>query len=171
MSRITKSIAEHVATQMVKEKRQKAEDLEFRFNEKIRDLYMSRLPEIVTKAIQTHKEWICFSHRININGNGFSYLQIRVDAPVPIKPCNSNAQFTPAGEDESRELQLEYNASLKAITEVVDLKEKIEVALYSLKTYKNVERDFPEAAKFLPQGGSTTLPAVNLNSIRQELSK
>lgn len=167
MSRITKDIASDIAKKLVQKKRDAVNKLNSEFAKKASEFYVKTLPEKVVKAFEDEvlKKYIDTTTSIRLSGHGWNYQYVPLDKPYP-NNSKSVQHFTP----KQMEILLKmYNDHSTADNEVKNLKSKIEIALYNLKTYARVAEAFPEAVSHLPTN-STTAVSVNVSDIRKQLN-
>lgn len=169
MSRITKQIAEFVAEKMSAEKKQnlliKKKELEvFVISE-----YMESVPKKIKEAFSKaeDKDYIISTSSIQFGGvHGLGFNYIKLGKRVPIR--NIDRAFCPSKyaakkivslERECKDLEKKYK----------EVHEGVYQALIGLKTYNNVEKEFPEAFEFLPAIEKSTAIMLNIDSLRQKL--
>lgn len=167
MSRITKDIASAIAKKLIQKKQDAVNKLNNEFAKKAGEYYLKTLPEKVIKAFEDDvlKKYIDTTTSIRLSGHGWNYQYVPLDKNYPDNR-KSVQNFTP----KQMEILLKmYNDHSTAKNELNDLKSKIEIALYNLKTYSRVSESFPEAIPHLPTN-STTAVSVNVLEIRNELN-
>ena len=166
--RITKQAAENAAKKLVEKKREKIAKLNDEFATTVRNMYMATVPEEVRKLFEEKSPYIDLGSRVVLNSHGFNWEYIAQSEYVPIKRNNGNVLLEMSCNDGAF-LQRRFQKIRKLEKETDNLELSIATAIYSLKTLKNVEAEFPEAVPFLPTS-QTTAVAVNIGPIRQLLS-
>lgn len=169
MSKITKDIAKDVSKAMTKTLWEKAAEADTAFKNAVRKMALSRVPNEIVEMYNsdTIRPYINYVSSIQVCGNGFNYEWVTIK-PIPWE--NDRTTRIAAKNDESvklTELQREYKKLEKKAEELYT--EINETLYYTLKTYKNVEKHFPEAIPFLPQLSTSTAVAVNVDSLRSKL--
>lgn len=154
-----------MAIKIAKEKLDQINVLFDKFNEHLVSEYNKNLPPSVVVFHNQMPHYIEAQSYIRVTGNGFHHDSFGVNVRV-ISNKSSN-YFEPNVEVVAILLKMynEYKDERKIYnTLIVD----IENALIQLKTYKNIEVQFPNAIKYLPTKSITTV-AVNLDSIFNRL--
>lgn len=165
MSRITKSIAEEVARQLVKERENEISQLKKNLGHYVTQLHIARIPEIVMKAFKTNGSYINSQQSMRITGAGFDrWFTVNMDKTLPY-----SGEHLQVNDEQGNAIKDADNLIQDKTTAKNDLKQSIEVALFNLRTYANVEKEFPEAVKFLPKQNINNGPAVCIKDIRSEL--
>lgn len=167
--RITKEIAEQVARQMIEKKLEKNETK----LQELKGLVALRVMETkVPKEVGQFRsdgfaDWLKKSRGVTLMGNGFNheYLDLK---EFPSTTTNNYIPFEPTPEDAKIWIKLhgDYQSERQKIQR---LRGEISDTLYSLKTYNRVEKDFPEAFKFLPAKQETGL-SICIDDLRKRLS-
>jgi len=166
MSRITKQIAEAVANQLVLPKRQELQKEEQKLHQITTDIYLKHIPSQVMDAYDKYHEWFNKTESVYLNTNGFNYEYLALTKNYP-KQRNKYPEFTAA---ESAKIRVQFDIVADLKKSIEKLKFDIETAVFNLRTYSNVEKEFPEAFKLLPAKQTTAL-IVNLKDIRCQLDK
>jgi hypothetical protein len=167
-SRITKALSEEIARKLVEPKKKELEEL----NEKKRSIAEKRawedLPEEVIKLAQSHPEYVQCKNSARVYGPDIvDHVNETFDKPLPVK--DTWAPKIVLNKDESKEYFDLLTKSRNIAQSIYELKHKIEVAVYNLRTYKRIREEFPEASKYLPNGKKKTGLAIRLDEIRKEL--
>lgn len=166
MSRITKDIAKRVSEAMVSEKRKEAKELDIKFKSEVRKIALEKIPiKVIIMFEGEHKDYIETSSHVILDGHGFSRRWVSIER-IPSKG-NNTVELT---KEQGEKLWKAENKKKEAEQKVDELELEIYNALYySLKTYKNVEKHFPEAYNYLPQLSTSTALSVNLDWLRQKV--
>lgn len=170
MSRITKDIATDVSKAMTKTLWEKAAEADTAFKNAVRKMALSRVPNEIVEMYNsdTIRPYINYVSSIQVCGNGFNYEWVSIK-PIPWEN-DSTTRLTPTNDESVAliELQRTYKQLEKKAEELY--MEINETLYYTLKTYKNVEKQFPEAIPFLPELSSNTGLTVNLDTLRSKIS-
>ncbi len=165
MSRITKAIAENVAKQLVAQKETELSDTKNDRTKFITDIYIKTIPEAVMKVFKSHPDFLHTTSRINFEAPGIDkYQGYNLLKYLPF----ASKKTTVTSEQANKIIDFD-NAIADKKKEISELKTGIEVALFNLRTYNNVEKEFPEAFKLLPVSQANTGLMVNIKSIRCKL--
>lgn len=171
MSRITKQIAEDVSRAMTAEKRKAANELKEKFQQVVSEMAFERVPESVQTLFGTPdtRRYIVQRDSCQLTGGGFDYKWVNFPTPIPFQDNNNCLTLNEA---QGRLLWRLEDSYKKAKLEVDNLKDEIYITLlYTLKTFKKVQDHFPEAFEHLPKVGTPTSLAINLDALRQKISK
>jgi len=164
MTRITKKIAEECATQVLTKMTQKLQRLEKMFYEYAYSEILNQIPDLVKQAFadMEAKRFIQKSCNVYLRGEGIGHWECYIKLGFPV-PYAEPIMLTPAQAKEVREWMNKI-ASLK--NQISDKRMEIEVTLLGLVTYAKVEKEFPEVYQYLPKISTPTLPAKNLDPLR-----
>lgn len=163
--RITKSIAEYVAKQMVSEKKKLLERKRDIVKGICTEIYKREIPKDVLKLWDKNSSWLKSTSSVRLNGYGFSYEYQDIEE----LPKNFNRDPFLIFENNEAELVLSARNEIQKINdEIRSLQSEIEQALLSLVTYKRVSENFPEAIPFLPKIQNTSL-VVDLSNLRNKI--
>lgn len=167
MSRITKQIATAVSNQLILSKNQDLEKERSVLSELTTKIYLKSIPQDVLKTFETHPSYFKTQSFVDICEKGFNYERFNMTKALPI--CNSRyyAELSP---EDAVLLRKQHSIVVDLKNQIELLRRDIENAIFNLRTYNNVEKEFPEAFKLLPKRQSTAL-IVNLNDIRCKLDK
>lgn len=168
MSRITKDIATDVAIQLTANKKAEIKKLEDELAGFITGIYEASLSDLIKQAFKKHKGFLHTTNSIRLTGAGLSVGYKYYALSYELPKCNSCGQF-PMNDEQSAKIVKLDDKIQDLIKEHRDLKQSIENALYNLRTYANVEREFPEAFKLLPVKSVNTALMVNIKDIRCKL--
>lgn len=170
MSRITKQIAEDVSKAMTAEKRKAANELKDRFRDAVRNAALSRVPKQVVELFNNSevRPYMNYNNSVQLSGNGFNYKWVTI-SEIPYKGNSCGLDIT---SEEGKTLWEMDHAYKQAEDEAKELEREIFTALYAtLKTYKNVEKHFPEAFEHLPKLSSRTALSINVDALRKKITK
>lgn len=166
--RMTKDVAHQIAIKLTEEKAKSVEQLHLDYKEYITQAYISQTPESVLEAFKQHPDWFYTRSGIEFSGNGFRWENV---ASTQIIICNggtsANLTLTDTIAKKAMKLKTKWEDEYKKLK---DLKSKIEVALFGLRTYAQIEKNLPEAVPYLPKQTSMEL-MVNFDTLRKEIKK
>lgn len=166
MSRITKTIAEDVARQLTAKKSEEVDKLKNDLKLLNTQIYVSKLPSSVMDMFEDYPEYFNKSSSESVTGPGLNKWH-RVEFTRSLPRSNNNSINLDAKEAQ-KIIKLEDKIEDKGKA-YKELFEKIEIALINLRTYANVQREFPEAFKLLPASNIGMKLAVNVADIRKQL--
>jgi hypothetical protein len=167
--RISRDVAERTAKLMTEKKELQLTKMKDIFGEKIRNLKIKTVPEVVMQTFKNHPNYVNKSTYINIYGVGFNNDTVWVKE----FPYTGNNSLQITEEMGAKSLLKEFNEIETLKKEIKDLKKEIEVALYNtLKTYNRVSEVFPEAFKHLPKlNKNSSAIVVNLDHLRKQFQQ
>ena len=169
MSRITKDLCERIADKLVEPKLKKARQLQQEFNAKIIKYHQDLIPKEVMEFALKNKEYFKWSDYVYAAQSKFGYNYYYNNPRVSnILISKSNTITFKNSKDENtfEKLYSEYN---KQFDNIENLKQEIIISLQALRTYKNIQESFPEAAEYLPTVGTSTALVVNYDKLRAKL--
>lgn len=164
MSRITKTIAESVAIQLAEPKKVELRELRQKSLDLITEVIKKTIPKEVLDLFEKHPKYFSTSSSTRFNCAGFGYEWYRFNS-LP-----ENKDYPSISVKDGEKILSITEKITKKEQEYRHLKEEIEIALIGLRTYNNVQKEFPEAFKLLPNIVTTAL-TVDLKSIRCKLDK
>jgi hypothetical protein len=169
MSRITKEIASAVAKELCSSKQSEISDLRKELQITMRKYYLSILPDNIVVQFGENSEYFKQVSSVKITGENISnmYKYYSIGDALPQSNSFERLNLTPKQSLNIVRIFDLIDDKEKAIS---DLKISIEVALYNLRTYGNVEKQFPEAFEKLPPI-TTTAVMINIKDIRCKLDK
>ena len=167
MSRITKQIALTVANQLVLPKRQELKTEENKLSEIVTEVYRAKIPIDILMLFETKRKYFKTKNYLKINGNGFNFTPFSM---VGLLPDNNDIYCSEFSVKECDKIHRQFNIVEDCKKEIDKLRFDIQTAIFNLRTYNNVEKEFPEAFKLLPIRQTTAL-VVNLKDIRCKLDK
>ena len=152
--RITKSMAEEAAASMKKKAYSKKIEMEAeKIDQAIEALVRKYIPGPVIACTNEYSTYIGYNTGASItaireNPNGYLCRESCLKGKLTFKvPCNSNFITVDHKEYEAvRKLQIKKNAIVKQSEE---FEQQVFDALVALRTEKNVEKELPEAMKYL----------------------
>jgi hypothetical protein len=161
MAVISKQVAQDVAIKLCRKKKEEINILVDEFNNYLVSEYNKFLPPSVIAFHKQMPHYIETRSYIRVTGNGFSYEDIRLGFHVITD--KSNNFFEP--DKECAEILLRMkNIIIDKKKALNKLENDIENALIQLRTYKNIETQFPDAIKYLPTKSITSV-AINFTDI------
>lgn len=163
--RITKSIAEYVAKQMVLEKKKSLEEKKDLLKSTCTEMYKRQIPKDVLKLWEKNATWLRLTNSVRLSGDGFSYDYQDIEE---LPRIHNREPFLSFENNEAELILSARNEIQKMNIEINLLKAEIEQALLSLVTFKRVSENFPEAVPFLPKIQNTSL-VVDLSTLRNKI--
>lgn len=164
--RITKQLASEIAKQVTAEKKKQWLDAETILRKTTREFAEKNIPSDVLKFQKKYPKLISSSSSEQFTNVDLNFKRFYFDKYIP----NYFPSYVPISDEDAKTLKNMSDNVDKLKKEQADLYKEIEIALLSLKTFKVVREEFPEAAKFLPEDKKiSTALSVNLNDIRKKL--
>lgn len=166
MSRITKKIADDVATQLTASKASTANGQMESFASSARTIYLNQLAEPIRTTFQSSPNVFNTTDSLRVNVPGVGSVFVKV-TPVPIA---LGQKATVSLDDKvNGPLIASYTSAKNATDGVSALKQSVSDAILSLRTYANVEAFFPEAVEFLPDAPEAPVSA-DIDAVRAQLN-
>jgi len=166
-TRITKSIAEDVATSLLAELQKKIDDTYKEMQDYTLKVLGLRTPMVIKECVNdtAARQYIkkCDSLHISCFSDLF-YLKL--DKTVP---DNGNRSLV-LSESEAKDFHLMKLKYEKLKLKYKNLFDEIVNTLVKLSTYNNVVNNFPEAVEFLPEKRNTSL-MINIDNTRNKLKQ
>lgn len=163
---ITKTHADTIAKEMVKKMTDKIQLKKVELSQYITDQYNATLPKDVLNLFNQYPNYFKRAGTVLLKGNGLNsgyYLSKSVcavsDYQVALQPEPAAAKIISKSLNEIEKLETKRN----------QLKVQIEQTLLSLKTYKRIEDQFPEAYALIPERATVNAIAVPIDDIRKQL--
>jgi hypothetical protein len=165
MSRITKTIAEQVAKKLTEKKSNEIKELRLQLKQKATEIKLANTPVVIMDLFKEYPDFFNEKSGEYINGPGLNrYSSFSYTEEMP--GINEGLQITA----EEAEQIIEIDDKIKDLTAAINkVRTDIEVALLSLRTYNNIEKEFPEAFAHLPERTSMAL-AINLADVRKQIA-
>lgn len=165
--RITKQIAADVAKKLLSKKNDELSEMQKQLSAKALEFYLETVPSDVLNLYKKEPSYMQSASSITLRGYGFSTENIYFGKNAP-----SKSQYSAYAD-----LSQEANKTLRSLKDKVsDFKKEydktrieLEAALFSLRTYKNVEIHLPEATPFLPKKNDCTSLAINFDDLRNKI--
>jgi len=161
--RITKQIAQDVASKMLVDKYKSIAELDKELGLRVQDYLTAKIPAEVNTVFAKHPDYFDSRRSYYLYGEGLNCKSVTIPQSLP----SVGSSFTVKPEQAKEIVKLSnkrddlHEAYKKALREV-------EVLLYNLRTYANVTKSFPEALPFLPVGQNTAV-ALNIEDVRKLL--
>lgn len=170
MSRITLTLANTIATQLMKKKRNKENALKDKLGEYAYQCLKTRVPKEIISLYEKKvgNDYFKTSNYGYFTGVGLGYTSIYFTPNIPVKQ-NGATQVTDREATKLADLQYKWKEEVKANNE---LQKEIERTLVGLRTYKRVREEFKEAGKYLPVENlvkNTTSLVANIDKLRNKL--
>jgi len=164
MSIITKAIATEVAVKLTAKKQEEIKNLDLKLREQFEIVYLKSLPKEVVLAFENAPNYFNTSNSVQISGNGFNWQSLGFTKKMPVLR-NCSHQLS---DKEASDFLKKYNTIEDKKSKCRDLIYEIETALFSLRSYKKIGEQFPEAIPFLPEKITSAL-AINISDIQYKL--
>lgn len=169
MSRITRAIAEEVASKLLAKKREKNEKRYKEIQDIVTAIQESKVPRNIMLAYNdpATKSFIETHSNVNLNGPGLNYDRVRLSRSVP-----HGSESTSIILDDATSLLIskKFEVYRKHQNYLNDLEVKTTETLVALRSYKKVHDLFPDAAKFLPPVQTTCADLQCISSIVKEIN-
>ena len=165
--RITKEKSELVAKKLTEKKQKEKQVLEENLQEFCYNIALLKIPKPVMDMFKEYPEYVKSSSEIVVIGEGIDNYNLKHQSIGDSLPRNK--EDIPVSKTESNKIQKLSDKITNLKSEIRTLKKEIETAVYNLRTYARVEKEFPEAFKYLPKEQITTALQVNISDIRNKL--
>lgn len=163
--RITKQLANDIAKKLTSKNLQEITDAKTKLKSKSKEFAIKKIPTEVMEMFAKYPKVFEATRSIRFTNVDLHFKWWSIEGDIP----DFFENYTPISDADAKTLK-KLNDNIRQLeNENKDLFRQIEIALIGLKTFKNVERDFPEAAKHLPTPATSTALTVNLDSIRKKL--
>lgn len=163
MSIITKVIASEVAIKLTAKKQKEINLLRTELREEFESIYLKTIPTEVLKCFEKFPNYFESRNEISVSGNGLNWQRLFFTRKLPV----NSGTYLPNKVDAESLLKKENNIQDRN-KEILKLRTEIEIALFSLRSYKRIIEQFPEAQPFLPEKISNAL-AINISDIQSKL--
>lgn len=166
--RITKEIAQKVANQLLHKKDEQIEDLKIKVNDILKKEILSTIPNTIIAAFhdKTTHDYIDASGSVRLMGNGFNHEHYYLINSLPTKGgeiiINVSEKFSKLLMPAHKHLKISKREREITFDEVY-------VSLINLRTYANIEKQFPEAFLLLPPENKSMALLVNVDHIRNKI--
>ena len=162
---ISKNKATEVATQLLSKKKQVVNDSLEKFSEYVYECWHKSLPVQVRDCFRDYPEHFNSGSTMYLNGNGFNHFGFNTPKGkyAIYKGTACYVQLLPKEAEKAKQLQNDWIDKNKEYSNNVI---KIEAALFSLRSFKAIEKHFPEAMKYLPNVVKNEV-AINFDELRQ----
>lgn len=168
-NRVTKELASEIASKLLKDKQKVVDNLHKEYTDFLFEEYNKTIPKEISEFDKKHPGWIRKTSSINFSGYGFNWENVYFSQGQYVltdRNGNSKIELTSKLADKIKTLKNSWEKERKSVG---DLRQQIEIAIYNLRTFNQVEKNFPEAAAHLPAGGKTMSLTINLDKIRSQL--
>ncbi|CDN79515.1 Nmad5 family putative nucleotide modification protein [Elizabethkingia anophelis] len=164
---ISKQQSRDIAKSLTKKIAEQISQKQNEISEIISEIYLKTLPKEIINLYSTHNKYFYKCSRIRVEGNGLNdAFDLKKSVPsdgswqVCILPDKYEVKQILKISNEIKKLESKRN----------NLINSIENTLNSLRTYNRIQKEFPEAAKFLPdENKSINTLAVPIEDIRKQL--
>jgi len=168
MSRISKELAEQIATKLTEKSRIAVAELEKEYREIATIMYEDQTPKEVKDCFKKNAEWFYTRSYIQFDGHGFRWENVTTTRPV-IANSNSSAKLD-LNVKTSGILSAAKKKWEKASEDYNQLQRETKTALLNLGTTARIKENFPLAAPMLPPPMSNAL-VCNFDSLTKRLQK
>ena len=166
MSIISQAIATAISSQLTQHLQVEKNAIEKEVSQLVYDTVMKTVPEDVLKCFKKHPRFFNEKKSVQLVGHGFNWKNADLIKALPL----TTTLFTLTDVNEAKLIDSLMNKASAKHNEVRDLKQSIYNALIALRSYKSIEANFPEAAKYLPKKEGRMLPTVQLKEVREKLN-
>lgn len=165
--RISKVLADTIATKLCEKKYQAYESSEKIVKETTYKIYKKKVPKDIMTFFTKHPKMVKCTSYITIALSNYKYFSINLYEKLPDLSCimNDNQIFT---QSEKESLYTMQEKSKDLLKEYKEVKKEVELALLNLNTTKRIAENFPEAIPFLPTSEKYEI-AIDLTQIRKKL--
>lgn len=170
MSNITKDLAIRIARDLTSGKEDEIKKLKESLQSQVTDIYLKTIPVEVINFFEKNPSYTQGAHQIRILNTTWDFRYLTIKGKVPCSGGEARVTFDP--KTDGKLLKIQNNIELKQ-EQLKQLRRKIESGLLSLRTFKRVRENFPEAAEYLPEdkSGVNTSLIVDLQSVRAEINQ
>ena len=162
MNRITKDVATETAKLLLVKRKTEIEKLKKQCKERATEWYNQALPPEVAKCFLKHPKYFKQSGYGYFTGTGIGQRTIDID----MQPTTNITNYQVLNDADAVDLEATTNLINSLEKKYRSYLNDIAISIYHLRTYQNVEREFPEAFKLLPKPKISQVPAINIKSIR-----
>lgn len=163
MSIITKTMAAEVAKKLTEKKAEDLQKTAAKISELFEEMYKETLNPEVLNLFEKHPSYFKSRTDFQLKGEGLNYEYVSLSKGLPY----SSNIFTPT-KTQAAGLRKALDSKERKRKTLHDLKNEIEITLWSLRSYKKIGEFLPEAIPFLPEKITTAL-ALNVSDLRQRL--
>lgn len=164
MSRITNAVAQKIAEKLTEIKKNEIAKIEETINGIAYEIHYNSIPELVLKAFKDNPNYFNSHSSMNLFGPGLDHQSVKLRQRLPGKNY-----LISVGERDAGQLVKLFNKVADKKKNLKGLKEAIIISLINLRTFKNIEANFPEAFALLPPPNTTTALAIDLSALRNQL--
>lgn len=167
MTRISKDLAESIAKSLTAKKSSDIETLKKNKTRLVHNAWMKKVPKDVVAMFEKKRGYINTTSYAYLHGKGVHNTYVAFDSRVPTSGGQTSLTMSDKDTEEFVKLQNSIEKKEKALEQ---LRREITATLMSLRTFKRVRAEFPEAAKYLPaETGVTQALTINIGSILERL--
>lgn len=162
--RMSKELAQNIAREITKKRLLAITKLQEQFDKIITEECEKQVPLAVRKAFKSHPAYIRQTKSVSIHGVGLStrhYQSLLRDIPEhkndrSIKMPDAIAATLTKMIEQLEDMRKSYN----------EMRKEIENSLIALNSFSRIQKELPEAVKYLPKSTSQAL-MVNLDKTRE----
>lgn len=166
--RITKTTAEQVALTLAQPYYDKEALALLTFQQKATEIIKQNVPADVFEMQKKYPEFINVSAYFRLDGHGFSFDMVKLTEDIPQR---SHRETYSLNGNDGAILQKLNRLHLKAKESRERFELDVVASLMQLRTYKNIEEQFPEAFALLSNTGTCTAIAINVSDVRNRIIK
>lgn len=170
---ISKSLAYDIALKLSEKRRNECEELHELLKQLVYKVYQKMIPKIINDAYLIAPDFFRERSAIYLCGHGFD--EKRISCPEDwLAIVNNNEDnkcylhMKNLPEATRKEIQAAHRAYVKADDAVNALRKELASALLSLKTYKKISEEIPEAIPMLPKKFPVPAVVVNVSALRKK---
>lgn len=165
--RISQSLASQIAKKLMEKKKTLQQTAKEAYRQYFTEIAEKKVPKNVMEFFGKHSEYVKTTSSIYVDGKGFNKLSVSLTKAIPSINPNCYYDHIDLSDAEVKKGKELYDAHEKMKTKNEELEYEIEATLINLRTYSNIQKEFPEAAEHLPALGLTVI--VNTDALRKKL--
>lgn len=166
--RISQTLATQIAKELTANRLQEIEKLGNEISALVRAEYKKTIPQTVLRLFAKEPSYFRKTTSLRLYGNGFSGKPVSFKEALPDSDSDKWETILNVDTELGKKLAALVNKREKMVEERETLRKEIESALLTLRSFKAIQDNFPEAIPFLPKSNSAAL-IPNLTGIRKKL--
>jgi len=168
---ITKELAGKIATEITNPIKVEMEKIDTEISEIVCSDYLKSVPDEVLKVSKKHYQYFNDNNsQFLYTGTGLGNCGTYIAGDIPRDERGTYRDYFKVSDSSAKRIVKLLN-NKKNLREKLDrMIEQTKSILLSLRTYKKIQTEFPEAAKYLPEKTTTTL-AIPIENLRKEIIK
>jgi hypothetical protein len=164
MGRIGKELAQVIAVKLLTKNAKLVEENHQKFLKEYTAVYKKSIPDAVFELAKETRRFLRYCISLSA-ASDFGWKAIRLTEELPSD--TGYGTFTPKGADREKLVKL-YEGWQNEKIDYLALHEQVKNSIYALRTTARLEKEWAEAAKFLPKA-KPVLPAANLDNIKSKI--